>query len=64
MASAAFVSKAVVILLHIYCLLLLPLFVGVKCLVLGLCFVLQYFVSFLVLQASRWGSGCFTFVVF
>ena len=37
-ASAAVRSKAVVLLLLIYCLLLLPLFVGVLCLV----FVLLY----------------------
>ena len=37
-ASAAVHSKAVVLLLLIYCLLLLPLFVGVLCLVLVLLF--------------------------
>ena len=33
---------------------------------LDLCFVLEYFVSFLVLQSSRWErerAACFTFVV-
>ena len=52
-ASPAVHSKAVVLLLYIHCLFLLLLFVGVKCSV----FVLfeHYFVSFLDLQASRWG---------
>ena len=36
-------SKAVVLLLLIYCLLLLPFFVGGS--VFGPCFVIQYFVS-------------------
>ena len=49
MASAAVRSKAVVLLLFINYLLLFPLYVEV-------CFVLQYFVSFLGLQSSRWGS--------
>ena len=52
-ASAAVHSKAVVLLLFIHCLLLLRLFVGG--LVLGLSFVLQYLVSFLVLQSSGRG---------
>ena len=52
-ALTAFCSKAVVLFLLIHCLLLLPLLVGVLCLVLG--FVMQYLVSFLVLQSSYWG---------
>ena len=61
MATAAVHSKAVVLLLFIHCLLLLLLFGGgggggggggcVKSL-----FVMQNFVSFLVLQSSRRGS--------
>ena len=60
MATAAAHSKAVVLLLFIHCLLLLLLFGGggggggwgcVKAL-----FVMQNFVSFLVLQSSRRGS--------
>ena len=44
------VSTAVVLLLLIHCLMFLPLFVGVLCLV--LVFVLHYLVSFQVLQSS------------
>ena len=49
-----------VLLLFIHCLLLLPLFVGGS--VFGVYFVLQYFVSFLILQSSRGEerAGCFT----
>ena len=51
---AAARSKAAVLLLFIYYILLLPLFVCVwRGVVLGPSFVLQYFVSFLVLQSSR-----------
>ena len=53
MASVAVPSKTLVLLLFIHCLLLLILFVCGGVLV-GLCFVLQYFGSFLVLQSSRW----------
>ena len=55
MASAAVHSKVVVMVFFVQCLLLPPLFVAV--LVLDPYFVLQYFVSFLVLvlQSSRWG---------
>ena len=49
MALAAVLSKAVVLLLFIHCLLFLPLFVLFGE-VLGPCFVVQYFVSFLVSQ--------------
>ena len=52
-ALAAVHSKAVVLLLLIHCLLLLPLFCGGF--VFGPCFVVQYLVSFIVLQSSRWG---------
>ena len=50
-AWAAVRSKAVVLLLFIYCLMYFPLFVGVLCLPLH-CFVMHYFVSFLVSQSS------------
>ena len=49
-ASIAVRFKTVILLLLFNCLLLLPLSV------LGPCFVMQYFVSFLVLQSSRWGK--------
>ena len=55
MASAAVRSTAVVLLLFIHLLLLLPL-------VFGFCFILQYFVSFLVDWEER--AGCITSVVF
>ena len=45
--------KAVVLLLLIHCLLFLPLFRGRF--MFGLCFVMHYLVSYLVLQSSRWG---------
>ena len=48
-AWAAVPSKAVVLLLLIYCLMYFPLFVGVLCLI---CFVMHCFVSILVLQSS------------
>ena len=54
MASAAGRFKVVVLLLFIHCLLLLPWFV---CVFVGPSFVLQYFVSFLELQSSRWEGG-------
>ena len=62
MASAAVRSKALVLLLFIHCLLLLPLLV----LLLGSWFVLQYFVTFIILQSSAGEerAGCFTLVVF
>ena len=41
-------SKVVILLLLICCLLLLPLWKSV----IGLCFVLRYFISILVLQSS------------
>ena len=44
-------SKAVVLLLLTFCLLLLPLWESVVV----LCFVVRYFVSVLVLQSSWWG---------
>ena len=47
MAKAAICSKAVVLLLT-FCLLLLPLCESV----IVLCFVVRYFMSFLVLQSS------------
>ena len=49
MVSAAVCSKAVVLLLLIHSLLLLSLSLGV---VFGPCFVVQYSVSFIVLQSS------------
>ena len=49
---AAVRSKAVVLLLLTFCLLLLPLWVSV----IVLCFVVLCFVSILVLQSSRWGK--------
>ena len=65
MASAAVCSKAIILLLFIHWLLLLPLFVFF---LLVLCFLVQYFVSFLVLQsfclAGEERAGCFIFVVF
>ena len=45
---AAVLSKAVVLLLLTFCLLLLPLWKAV----IGLCFVVRYFMSILVLQSS------------
>ena len=50
MASAAAGSKAVVLLLFVVA----PIDCGG--LVIAPCFVLQYFVSFLVLQLSHWGK--------
>ena len=50
-AKAAVRSKAVVLLLLTFCLLLLPLWESV----IVLCFVLRYFMSILVLQSSWWG---------
>ena len=47
MTSAAVRSKVVVLLLLIYCLLLLPLFMGMW--VFDPCFIMQYFVAVLVL---------------
>ena len=44
-------SKAVVLLLLTFCLLLLPLWESV----IVLCFVVRYFMSILVLQSSWWG---------
>ena len=49
-AWAAVHSKAVVLLLLTFCLLLLPLSESV----IGLCFVVCYFMSILVLQSSWW----------
>ena len=49
-ASVAVRSKAVVLLLLIYCLMYLPLLVGGS--VFGLRFGIHYFMSFLVLQSS------------
>ena len=46
-----FRSKAVVLLLLTFCLLLLPLWESV----IVLCFVVRYFMSILVLQSSWWG---------
>ena len=62
MALAAVLSKAVVLLLLIRCLLLLPLWDSV----IVLCFASSFFVSFLVLQSSRWEerAGCFALFVF
>ena len=63
MASDVVRNKAVVLLLLIYCLLLLPLFVGF---VSDPYFVMQYLVSFQVLLSSRCGierAGCFTIIV-
>ena len=45
-------SKAVVLLLLTFCLLLLPLWESVVV----LCFVVRYFMSILVLQSSWWGK--------
>ena len=53
-APAAVRSKSVVLLLLIHYLLLLPLFCVVD-FYFGPCFVVQYLVSFLVLQYYRWG---------
>ena len=50
-AGAAVGSKAVVLLLLTFCLLLLPLWESV----IVLCFVVCYFMSVLVLQSSWWG---------
>ena len=52
-AWAAVPSKAVVLLLLTFCLLLLPLWESV----IVLCFVVRYFMSILVLQSSLWGEG-------
>ena len=51
MALATVRSKAVVLLLFAFCLLLLPLWESV----IVLCFVARYFMSILVLQSSLWG---------
>ena len=63
-ALAAVRSKAVVLLLLTFCLLLLPLWESV----IVLCFVVRYFMSILVLQPSWWGrgggAGCFAWFVF
>ena len=48
MAQAAFCSKAMVLLLLTFCLLLLPLWESVTV----LCFVVRYFIPILVLQSS------------
>ena len=48
MAQAAVLSKAVVLLLLTFCLLLLPLWESV----IVICFVVRYFMSILVLQSS------------
>ena len=59
-ALAAVHSKEVVMLLSIRCLLLLSLFVGI-------CFVMQYFVSFLFLKsclAEAERASFFTSIVF
>ena len=53
MAWAAVRSKAVVLLLLTFCLLLLPLWESVVV----LCFVVRCFVSILVLRSSWWGVG-------
>ena len=50
-AKAAVRSKAVVLLLLTFCLLLLPLWESV----IVLCFAVRYFMSILVLQLSCWG---------
>ena len=50
-AEAAVRSKAVVLLLLTFCLLLLPLWESV----IVLCFIVRYFMSILVLQSSWWG---------
>ena len=52
-AQAAVRSKAVVLLLLTFCLLLLPLWESV----IVLCFVVRYFISILILQSSWWGRG-------
>ena len=52
-AWAAVLSKAVILLLLAFCLLLLPLWESVVV----LCFVVCYFMSILVLQLSWWGGG-------
>ena len=62
-AWAAVRSKAVVLLLLTFCLLLLPLWEHL----IVLCFVVRYFMSILVLQSSWWGgggAGCFAWFVF
>ena len=48
MAKAAICSKAMVLLLLTFCLLLLPLWESVTV----LCFIVRYFMSILVLQSS------------
>ena len=59
MAWAAVHSKAVVLLLLTFCLLLLPLWMSVTV----LCFAVRYFMSILVLQSSyidgEERAGCF-----
>ena len=51
MGSAAFRSRAVVLLFLIHCLLLQPLVVKI---VFGICFVMQYIESVLVQQSISW----------
>ena len=62
MAWAAVRSKAVVLLLLTFCLLLLQLWESV----IVLCFVVRYSMSILVLRSSWWGggAGCFAWFVF
>ena len=50
-ALSAVCSKAVVLLLLTFCLLLLPMWGSI----IVLCFVVRYFMSILVLQSSWWG---------
>ena len=53
-------SKAVIILLLMYCLLLLPLFVEFICFILYTCFVIQCFVSvYFILMGKRRLIACF-----
>ena len=61
-AWAAVRSRAVVLLLLTFCLLLLPLWESVVV----LCVVVRCFVSVLVLRSSWWGggAGCFAWFVF
>ena len=66
MVSVVFRSKPLVLLLFMHCLVLLPMFVrGVV--VLGICFVLQHYLSFIVFSNHlTWEvrASCFTNVVF
>ena len=57
MALPAVCSKVKGLLLFIHCLVLLPLFDGVY----FSCFVVQYFVSFPVLQLSHWERESWSF---